>query len=78
MDPQQEILKIYEEYSLRRKVKVKLGSLDNPTDKDPKFGDLFFDVSTNKLHFCQGRINGQPRWVKVEDEHSKHILRKLQ
>jgi hypothetical protein len=76
MDPQQEILKILEEYSLRRKVKV--GTLNDPTDKDPVFGDLFFDVTSNTLHYCQGRINGQPRWVKVEDEQSKHILRKLQ
>jgi len=76
MNPQQEILKILEEYSLRRKVKI--DSLNNLTDKDPKFGDLFFDISSNTLHLCQGRINGKPRWVKVGDEHSKHILRKLQ
>jgi hypothetical protein len=76
MDPQQEILKILEEYSLRRKVKI--GSLNNLTNKDPKFGDLFFDTSSNTLHLCQGRINGQPRWVKIGDEQSKHILGKLQ
>jgi hypothetical protein len=75
MDPQQEILKIYEEYSLRQKVKI--GSLNTLSDKDPKFGDLFFDTSSNTLHLCQGRINGQPRWVKIGDEHSKHMLEKL-
>ena len=75
MNPQQEILKIGEEYALRRRFKK--DTLKNIDTINPDFGNLFLDTDSNTLYVCLGRINGKFKWVPIENEHTEKILRNL-
>lgn len=75
MDPQQEILKIEEEYNDRHQ--RSLNNFENKHEPNWHVGAIWFNPETNTLSVCNGKINGEIRWSKVDPTNPNWWLRGL-